>query len=170
MAKASATKKIKKPQASGIEAMTGTPPLERPQLPIPANAVSFPVPAGHVVTLCDLWVNPDFHFQQTLQLSRYIQTPGADYREVLMPAHWIKGTGEIPTGNWQAAASPHPSVFVVACNHVRKVKGEPVVFGSFPAKFFRDGDTYRVEFEDIGAPPTDTRLAFRITKKNPRRS
>lgn len=153
-----ATKNIAK---SGIAA-AAVAPMERATLSVPANAVSFPVPAHHTVRLADLWVNPGCVYAQMLEISRYIQAPVADYREALLPARWIKGQGQVPTGDWLAEPVAYPSIFIVRCSHVRKVDGQDVTFGSFAVSFARNGDMFKMEFEDVGAPPTDLRLAFQL--------
>nr|WP_298687296.1 hypothetical protein [uncultured Dongia sp.] len=146
---------------SGIQATAGA-PLERATLSVPANAVSFPVPPHHVVKLTDLWVNPGSVHAQMLDVSRYIQAPLGDYREALLPARAIKGRGQIPTGEWLAEPVAHPSIFIVRSSHVRKIDGQDVTFGSFAVSFARSGDLFKMEFEDVGAPPTDLRLAFQL--------
>ena len=151
----------KSSQKSGIKALAEA-PLERATLSVPANAVSFPVPPDHTVKLADLWVNPGCVYAQMLEISRYIQAPLADYREALLPARWIKGRGQIPGGNWQAEPVGHPSIFIVRCSHIRKIDGQDVTFGSFAVNFARVGDMFKMEFEDVGAPPTDLRLAFQL--------
>jgi len=139
-------------------------PIERATLNVPANALSFLVPAKHAVRLTEFWVNPACVYTQLLEISRYIQFPAGDYREVLVPSHVVKGKGTNKVARFEAEAYMHPALFVVRAAHMRQLGGKDVLYGSFPVHFSREGDTFKLEFEDVGAPPTDIRLAFQLVK------